>query len=303
MDRATLHASLWMIGSIVSFSLMAVAGREVSGVHDTFEIMFFRSCVGVALVVGWLMTTGQLARARTGQPGLHLLRNVGHFTGQNLWFLAITMAPLAQVFALEFTSPIWVLLLAPALLGERVRRVQVLVALIGFAGVLLVARPWSGTPSPGLAWAALAAVAFAVTNLLTRRLTRTDAVATILFWLTGTQLVMGLLCAGIDGRIAAPTATTLPWLAAIGVAGLAAHLCLTRALSLAPASTIMPVDFVRLPLIAALGAILYGEAIHPAVLVGGAVIAGAAWANLRLGRPQTVAPQQLSGSAARLHGS
>ena len=298
MDPTTLRAAAWMMGSIVSFTLMAVAGRAVADAHDTFEIMLYRSALGVAVVAGVLLATGRVDAVRTARPGLHVLRNLAHFGGQNLWLAAITMAPLAQVFALEFTSPLWVLVLAPLVLGERVRRVQIGVALLGFAGVLLVARPWEGGVSIGLVWAGLAAVAFAATNLFTRRLTRSDGVGTILFWLTASQLAMGLLCAGADGRIAPPTAQTWPWLAAIGVAGLAAHLSLTRALSLAPASTVMPVDFARLPLIAVIGALFYAEPLEWPVLLGGAVIAGAAWANLRLaqtpggpgGGPVAVAP-------------
>ena len=297
MDRATVVACTWMLGSVVSFSVMAVAAREVSGAHDTFEIMAFRSAVGVALVWAALAATGRTAAARTAVPRRHVVRNLVHFAGQNLWFLAIVTAPLAQVFAVEFTAPIWVLLLAPLLLGERVRRVQVAVACVGFAGVLVVARPWAGAVAPGLAWAAGAALAFAVTNLLTRKLTRTEPVATILVWLTGSQLAMGAACAAFDGDVAWPTAATAPWLAAIGVAGLAAHLTLTQALALAPASTVMPIDFARLPVIAVVGALLYGEAVEPSVLAGGALIVGAAWANLRLA-PAGVAPPPPSASTA-----
>lgn len=280
----TMRAALWMIGSIACFTAMAVAGRAVSASLDTFEIMLYRSVTGLLVVLAVGALAGRLHEVRTRNLPRQLWRNVAHFVGQNLWFLAIATAPLAQVFALEFTSPLWVLLLAPLILGETVHRRQVAVAAIGFAGVLLVARPLSGAVSPGLLWAALAAVAFALTNLLTRRLTRDETVTGILFWLTALQLAMGLACAGADGDIALPDAATGPWVVLIGLAGLVAHFCLTNALRLAPASTIMPVDFVRLPLIAVIGAAFYGEGLDPLVLLGGAVILGAAWANLRLAR-------------------
>ncbi|TFL18619.1 DMT family transporter [Jannaschia formosa] len=271
-----------MLGSIASFTAMAVAGRAVSSVHDTFEIMLYRSIVGVIVVlsVGWAI--GGLGQISTKNLKLQIGRNLAHFTGQNLWFLALITAPLAQVFAMEFTSPLWVLLLAPLILGERVRRAQYAVAVVGFAGVLLVAQPFSGAMSPGLLWAAMAAMFFALTNLLTRRLTRTETVLCIMFWLTSLQLVFGLVTAGIDGDIALPRMATAPWLVLIGLAGLCAHFCLTNALSLAPASTVMPVDFARLPVVALIGAAFYGEALDPLILLGGGVIAGAAWANLRL---------------------
>jgi drug/metabolite transporter (DMT)-like permease len=278
-----LRGAAWMVGAIGSFSSMAVAGREVLTDLDTFEVMLYRSCVGVAVVLAVIAATGRRNEITTRNLPLQIGRNLAHFTGQNLWFLAIALAPLAQVFALEFTSPIWVLLLAPLVLGERVRPVQYALAAAGFGGVLIVARPFGGGVSVGLVWAALAAIAFAMTNLLTRKLTRDETVTGILFWLTVLQLGFGLVCAGIDGDIAAPDAATAPWLVVIGLAGLCAHWCLTNALRLAPASVVMPVDFLRLPLIAGIGATFYGEALDPWVLSGGAIVFAAAWANLAMG--------------------
>ncbi|SDZ30263.1 Uncharacterized membrane protein [Jannaschia faecimaris] len=284
MQSDTLRAATWMVGSVLSFTSMAVAGRAVSTSLDTFEIMLYRSCVGILVVLTLAFSTGKWRQITTRNLPMQVLRNMTHFTGQNLWFLAITLAPLAQVFALEFTSPLWVLVLAPLILGETVRRVQLAVAAVGFAGVVLVAQPFSGTMSIGLLWAALAAVFFALTNLLTRRLTRNETVTGILFWLTSLQLLFGLITAGYDGDIALPTTTTAPWVILIGLAGLCAHWCLTNALRLAPASTVMPIDFVRLPLIAMIGAVFFAEALEPMVLLGGGIVFAAAWANLRLSR-------------------
>ena len=106
-------AAAWMIGAISSFTLMAVAGRAVSAELDTFEIMLFRSLTGIIIVVSLAWATGSLRQINRGRLGLHATRNIFHFTGQNLWFYAITMIPLAQVFALEFTTPLWVILLSP----------------------------------------------------------------------------------------------------------------------------------------------------------------------------------------------
>lgn len=279
-------AALWMIGAIVSFSAMAIAGREAGLTLDTFEIMTYRSLVGVIIVVALLTATGrwhQLSRARLG---VHLLRNIFHFTGQNLWFLAVTLIPLAQVFALEFTSPLWVILLSPLLLGETLTRRKILAAGLGFAGILIVARPSPDTVNLGIIAAASCAIFFALTAILTKRLTRHEQTGSILFWLTSMQLVMGLLAAGWDGDMALPDAATLPWLVLIGIAGLTAHYCLTTALSLAPASVVVPIDFARLPVIAILGMVIYGEALDVWVLTGAAIIFGANYANVAI-RPRS----------------
>jgi len=283
MSRDTIMAMFWMTGAIASFTLMAVAGREVSFALDTFEIMLYRSVVGVIIVIAVLGLRGRLGGIRTDRLRGHGFRNLMHFTGQNLWFYAIAAIPLAQVFALEFTSPIWVMLLAPLILGERLTRTGLVAALIGFVGVLIVARPDPAAISPGILAAAGAAIFFALTNVLTRRLTRDQPIATIMFWLTAMQAVFGLVSAGADGAIALPDAVTAPWLIAIGCAGLMAHLCLTTALSLAPASTVMPVDFARLPVIALIGVAFYDEPLDLLVLLGGALIFGGNWLNLARG--------------------
>ncbi len=276
-----LRAAFWMVGAISSFSLMAVAGRAVSLDHDTFEIMLYRSIVSfcIVLIVGG--ATGALKQVTTHNLGLQLVRNICHFTGQNLWFYALALIPLAQVISLEFTSPIWVALLAPFVLGERLTPIRALAALVGFAGVLIVVRPQIGGITPPMIAAAASAIGFALSALLTRRLTRTETITCIMFWLTLMQAIMGLVCAGIDGDIAVPTMNALPWLALIGATGLAAHFCLSTALSLAPAAMVMPMDFLRLPVLATIGLLFYGESLDAIVILGALVILVANWLNLR----------------------
>ena len=108
----TIKAVMFMSGAIVSFSAMAVAGRAISFELDTFEIMMYRSIVGICVVLILGRMFGTLGQITKRNLGTHFIRNISHFAGQNLWFYAITVVPLAQVFALEFTSPLWVLLLS-----------------------------------------------------------------------------------------------------------------------------------------------------------------------------------------------
>ena len=275
-----LRAALWMIGSIASFSLMAVAGRAVSVELDTFEIMMYRSFVGLIVIFIVAGATGHYRDITTRTPGLHLMRNLSHFAGQNLWFYAITVIPLAQVFALEFTSPLWVLVLSPLILGERMTPMRTLAAICGFIGILIVARPTPDTVSPGTVAAALAAIGFAFSIIFTKRLTRTETLTCILFWMTVMQAVFGLVCAGFDGDITWPSAITAPWLIVIGLGGLVAHFCLTTALSIAPATVVIPIDFARLPVIAVVGMLVYNETIDLFVILGAAIIFSANYLNI-----------------------
>ena len=273
-------AAIWMIGAICSFSAMAVAGREVSFALDTFEIMLFRSIVGVVIVVSAALIFGTWRQINNQQFGLHFARNIVHFTGQNLWFYAVTVIPLAQVFALEFTSPIWVILLSPLLLGERLTMVRAIAAFMGFVGILIVARPDMASINTGVMAAAASAVFFAFTTIFTKRLTRTQSITCILFYLTVLQLIFGLIMAGYDGDIAIPDAQTLPWLLLIGVAGLLAHFCITNALAIAPATVVIPIDFIRLPVIAVIGMLVYAEAVDIWVFVGAAIIFAGNYLNI-----------------------
>lgn len=288
--RQVLRAAIWMSGAVLAFSAMAVAGRQVSFDLDTGEIMMYRSLIGTAVVVAVAYLTGTWRQITRRKLTVQVVRNSAHFVGQYLWFLSITLIPLAQVFALEFTAPLWALLLAPLVLGERLTRNRVLAACVGFVGILIVTRPNPETINPGLIYAAVAAICFAWTALFTRRLTRTETLTCILFWMTLLQSIMGVVVSGVDGHIALPSLEIMPWLVLVALGGLIAHFCLTKALSIAPAAVVMPVDFARLPLIAVIGALVYSEAVDVWVFVGAAVIFAANYANIvietRAGRAQ-----------------
>ena len=281
-DRPGL-AALWMIGAILSFAAMAVGGRELSAELDTFEIMAYRSTIGFPIVAAMLLRAEGWRGARTGQPGRHALRNAIHFTAQNFWFYGVAAIPLAQLVALEFTNPIWVALLAPLMLGERLTGWKLLAAGLGFGGVLVIAQPGVAPLELGHAAGLGAALGFALTNMLTKGLMREDSMLCVLFWMTFSQMVMGIAFA-LPGGVPWVSAPLQPWLLFVGVCGLTAHFSLTRALSLADASIVAPMEFGRLPVIAAAGMLLYGEPLTLALLLGAALILAGNTANLLAGR-------------------
>ena len=286
---ATARAVFWTLGAVASFTTLTVAGREAGLILDTFEIMTYRSAIGLVIVVAVAVATGRTGQIRTNRLGLHLLRNLLHFFGQNLWFYALTAIPLALVVALEFSYPVWVAAAAPFVLGERLTRRKLAVVLLGFLGILVILRPGMIPVSPGTAAALLCALGFAGSALTTKRLTTDQTPLCILFWLSAMQGVMGLACAAIDGEIAVPAAAGWPVVVAVAVAGLAAHFCLTKALSLAQATLVVPIEFLRLPAIALAGAVIYGERPDLALFVGAALILAAIALNLRGTRGKTVA--------------
>jgi len=270
-----------MLGALTSFTAMALAGRELSNELDTFEIMMYRSVIGVFIVLTIARLSGSLNSISKQHFNLHLIRNICHFTGQNLWFYAIALIPFSQVFAFEFSSPIWVALLAPFFLGEKLTKTRLTTIVIGFLGILLVAQPTNITIGPGVAAAALCAVAFAGTFIATKLLSQTQSTTCILFWLATMQMVFGVLCSFYDGVVTLPSLASLPLIVLVGCAGLLAHYCITTALKLAPVMIIAPIDFLRLPIIAIIGAIFYNEAINVWIIFGAIIIFSANYLNIR----------------------
>ena len=266
---------------MISFTLMAIAGRELAGYLDTFEIMLYRSILGFCIVVVVAWSVGTLSQIKTDRLVLHLVRNLSHFAGQNLWFYAVALIPLSQLFAFEFTTPLWVAVLAPFALGEKWTTTRILACAMGFFGILLVARPDTSEINSATIAAALCAVGFAGAALATKRLARHESVTSILFWLTAMQIVLGLLFAGYDGEIRWLSLHTLPWVTLVGLTGLAAHFCITNALSIAPATVVMPLEFLRLPLITVVGFLLYNEPLLFSVFVGAGIILAANILNIR----------------------
>jgi len=269
-----------MLGAVVSFSSMAVAGREMASELDTFEIMMYRSFIGlmIVLIVGGIAgTLNQINRERLG---LHFIRNSSHFVGQNLWFYAVAIIPFAQLFAFEFSTPLWVAILAPIFLAEKLTKVRVMAALLGFIGILIVAQPGTITIGPGVIAAALCAVGFAAAYIATKLLSRTESITSIMFWLTLMQLGLGIICTAYDGDVAIPSVSNLPLVVLIGCAGLLAHYCITSALKLAPAVIVSPMDFLRLPVMAFIGATFYNEGLNIWVILGALIVFAANFWNI-----------------------
>jgi drug/metabolite transporter (DMT)-like permease len=276
-----MKATVWMIGAMLSFSLMAISGRELATSLNTFEIMLYRSIIGflIVLVIGYFAKT--LCEIKGDRLGLHLFRNLAHFSGQNLWFLAIAFIPFSQLFALEFSTPVWVALLAPLFLGEVLTKQRLLTVIMGFAGVLIVARPDINQLDFAIIAAVACAICFAGSMMATKKLTSNQSITCILFWLTLMQLVMGLVATVFLGTVTFPDGINIFWIVIVGVGGLTAHFCITNALALAPAIVVIPLDFMRLPLISVIGFLVYGEAFELPILVGAGVIFIAILINLK----------------------
>ena len=273
-----LRGALWMGGAMLSFAVMAVAARELLRTMGSFETLFLRSLVSFVLVLAILPRFG-LGVLRTRRFGLHMVRNVLHFGGQYAWVYAIATLPLATVFAIEFTMPVWTALLAMLILGERLNRGRIVMLALGLAGILVILKPGFAIVEPGALAMLAGSFAYASMNIATKRLAERDSAFAILFYMSAIQLPLGLVPA--LPQWVTPGTADLPWIVAIGAAGLSSHYCLTRALRIADAMLVVPVDFLRLPLIAVVGMLFYGEPLELSIMLGAAVIFAGTYYSIR----------------------
>jgi drug/metabolite transporter (DMT)-like permease len=269
---------LWMTGALLSFCLMAVAFRKLADSLSIMEILATRNGLGLAVMVTLLVLRRELRPlVRSHHPGLTLFRNTIHLGAQYLWAKSVLLLPLATVFALEFSAPAWALLLAVPVLGERLTASRVGAVVLGLIGVLVILRPGLETFRPETLLVLAAAVGFAVTMITTKKLTMTDSTFAIIFWMNVIQLPLALVPSD-PLFVMKLSLDQLPAFAAVGVAGLASHYCLANAFRRGDASVVVPLDFLRIPLIAVIGWWLYGEALDAPVFIGaGLIIAGVLW--------------------------
>jgi drug/metabolite transporter (DMT)-like permease len=275
-----------MIGTLLSFSAMAVSIRELSATLGIMEILSVRAAAGL-LIVGALMALRPALRHTLNRRrlGLHVLRNSIHFGAQYLWATSLLLSPLSTVFALEFTMPAWTMLLATEFLAERMTPSRIGAVVLGLLGVVVILRPGIETFHPAALLVLAAALGYGVQNIATKKLTATESTFAIVFWMNVIQLPLGLIgveLIGADPLFASKLAAhDLPALAGLGIAGLTAHYCLSNAFRAGDASLVVPLDFLRIPLIAVVGWWLYGEPLDLFVFAGaGLIILGLLW-NLR----------------------
>jgi len=273
---------LWVAGALLSFSTMAVAIRELArNGLSIFEILAIRS--GVALLVLLILLAFRpelriLTRPR--RMGLNLLRNTVHYASQYAWALSLTMLPLAMVFALEFTMPAWTILLAVWLLHEKITPSRIGVVIFGLIGVLVILRPGVASFNPGALLVLLAAFGYAITMITTKKLTATETTFGIIFWMAVIQFPLSLLGSDPTAFLHLDVRHILPAIG-VGIAGLTSHYCLSNAFRAGDATLVVPLDFMRIPLIAVVGWTFYGERLDIFVLLGALIIiAGVLW-NLR----------------------
>ncbi|UCI05313.1 DMT family transporter [Mesorhizobium sp. B1-1-8] len=285
-------AAFWMALSIASFLAMSVAGRATTTELNVFQVLELRSVIGFFILLPLVMMSGGFAAMRTKRPLAHIARNVIHYSGQAAWLYALTLIPLAELISVEFTTPIWTAILAVSFLGERLSRPKLAAIVLGLIGVVIIVRPGAGSVNPGHLFVLGAAVCFGISIVLIKSLTRTDSVVRIIFWMLIIQSAIGLVPALYEWRN--PPLDLWPWIVLIAFSGMSSHFCMARALAYADATIISPMDFLRVPLSALIGWLLYHEQIDAFTAGGAMLILMGNLLNLQRRAPQAEAEAAVS---------
>ena len=266
-----IRAVLWFFLTLLCFMAMMISARQLSTTMSAFEILGFRSLIGVLILLPFMWRGGR-ASLTTRKLPLHGGRAVIQFSAQFCWIYGVALLPLVEVTALEFTVPIWTALLAMPLLAERMGIPKWLATLGGFAGVVVMLRPGITAVSPAALVVLAGCILFAANHVAVKYLTRSDDPKLIVFYMNAFQLPMGLIPAAF--MWVTPAAADFPWIAVWGTAGLLGNYSMARAFRLADATLISPLDFLRLPFIAIIGYFVYSEAVELWTLLGAAIIFG-----------------------------
>jgi drug/metabolite transporter (DMT)-like permease len=269
-SRSTSKAALWMAGWLSLMVVIAVAGREATGELAVFQVMEMRSVIGLCMLYPLVRAGGGFVAMKTTRVRDHAARNVVHYAAQYGWFAALTMIPLAQVVAIEFTMPLWTVLLAAVFLGERINLWKLLAVALGLVGVGLIVRPGGSGFSAGHAIALAAALGFAVSLTLTKSLTGSDSAVVIIFWMLVVQSLLGLVPAVAVWRW--PSAAVWGWVLVVAFCGTFSHYCMARAMRHADATVVVPMDFLRVPLTATAGWLVYSERMDLYTVLGAVLI-------------------------------
>ena len=268
-----------MGGWLCLMLMVTVAGREALREINVFQVMELRSLIGFVLLFPLIRRNGGFAAMKTSRPIQHIGRNIIHYGAQLGWFFALTLIPLGQVVSIEFTMPIWTAILAASFLGERITIWKVTAIVLGIIGVIVIVRPATGEINQGQLIALAAAVGFGVSVAMMKSLTRTEKTVAIIFWMLVVQSAAGLLPALYVWKW--PSAHVWGWIAVIAFCGTFSHYCMARAMLHADATVVLPMDFLRVPLTATLGWLLYSERLDMLTVLGAMLILTGNLLNLK----------------------
>ena len=279
--NATLAGILMMLLGILLFSLNDVMGKWLVATYTIGQVLVLRSAAALLVIVPFVVKQGVQRTLRPERPGLQLLRVTLGSCEVALFYWAVSYLPLADTMTLWLAAPVWAVVLAALLLGERVDAGRWLAVVAGFVGVAIALNPSGQSLSLPAIIVLVGSFSFAAMMITGRQLRGTPDV-TLVFWQTLGALVMGV--ALLPFGWVTPTLADLSLLGLLGIVAMVAHLCVTRSLKLAEASVVVPYQYTLIVWALVFGWFVFGDWPTPAMLLGAALIIAAGLALLVLER-------------------
>lgn len=267
-----VRGALWMLVACLSFAVMSALIRQLSAYMHPFEVVLFRNLAGFAFMLPWLLRSGVIA-LRTDHHRLYLGRSFLGFLSMLAWFSALALMPLAEATALSFTAPLFATVFAVLILGEIVRARRWTATAVGFVGAMIVLRPGFAEPGLGHTLLLVSAALHGFNAIVVKQLTRTENPNAIVTYTTLYILPMSLVPALFVWTI--PPWEAVPWIVLLGLVATFGHQALTRAFMVADTSVVMSLDFGRLPFVALIAWLAFGEVPDLWTWIGAAVIVAA----------------------------
>ena len=270
-SRNVARAAALVSAGSLTLVVMATVVKHLGTELPAMEILFFRSAIGFLFVLP-LFARNPLEPFRTKRPGMHLLRGAVGAVGNACFFWTITHMLLADAMALQFSRPLFMIPLAVFLLGETVGLRRTAVAAVGFAGIVLYARPFSGGFEPDAFVGALGALAGGLVVICIKRLATTEPTRVIMFYYAVWNALFALIPAALFW--VTPTLPQLALLTVVGILGIGGQSLITHGLTMGEATVLVPLDYSRIIYSAALGYLLFDEIPGPWSFAGMALIVG-----------------------------
>lgn len=268
MDGGVRGVALVSAGSL-TLVVMATLVKHLGTDLPSMEILFFRSLIGFFFVLPFFIRN-PLEPLRTKRPGMHLVRGATGAVGNACFFWTLTHMLLADAMALQFSRPLFMIPLALVFLGEIAGWRRSIVALVGFLGIMLYARPFTAGFEPGAFIGAAGALAGGLVVICIKRLATSEPTRVIMFYYAFWNAVFALIPTVL--LWVTPTWWQLALLAIVGFLGISGQTLITHGLTLGDATVLVPLDYSRIVYSAVLGFLLFGELPGPWSFAGMALI-------------------------------
>ena len=265
----SVRGVLWMMISNLFYALIYVVVRGLSESFSVNQIVFFRAILGSMFMLPWLFAAG-IGALYTRRISTYLWRMLFSYVGAVAWMYSIAGMPLADANALMFTMPLFTVVLAAVWLAERPGLHRITATIVGFAGALIILRPGIVEVSAPALAALFAAAMFSGALIGSKMLTATENPNAMVFYLYTLMIPPAAIGAAFGWTN--PVIADLPLLTALGICTVGAQQCQTRAFRAAPASLVVVINYVQLPLIALFGWLFFSQSTDIWTWAGAAVI-------------------------------